>query len=385
MRTRTLGALPLCLALACGSASADGHESEAAESTESSSSSSSGPVETPAPRATRVETATVTPSPADLTLRLPGEVEGSRDALLAAALGGYVEAVQVEEGEEVRRNQVLARVDAASHGARLAQARVELDAAQRELDRAERLGGAIGEQQRDAAQARVDAAQAAVRTAQVQAGRATIRAPFAGTIAAVDIERGEVAPPGAPAIRLVQLDPVHVNLAVPDRDVVALRPGMEARVWTNARGEPFEGRVLRISPAADLQTRAFSVDVEVQNPEGELLPGMIAQVEIHAGAAEPRIVLPQYVLVTRVSENGVFVHRDGVAHWRPVEVERVVRDQIIVASGVSAGDEVVVTGHRELAEGDTLLVAREGRCCESGRVVFDEEAGPVAQLGEDAE
>ncbi|HJL31824.1 MAG TPA: hypothetical protein RMI62_22265, partial [Polyangiaceae bacterium LLY-WYZ-15_(1-7)] len=150
MRTRTLGALPLCLALACGSASADGHESEAAESTESSSSSSSGPVETPAPRATRVETATVTPSPADLTLRLPGEVEGSRDALLAAALGGYVEAVQVEEGEEVRRNQVLARVDAASHGARLAQARVELDAAQRELDRAERLGGAISEQQRDA-------------------------------------------------------------------------------------------------------------------------------------------------------------------------------------------------------------------------------------------
>lgn len=331
--------------------------------------------ETPSATATRVETAEVRPSTAALEMLLPGEVEGSRDALLAASLGGYVESVQVAEGDEVRSGQVLVRVDAATHSARLQQARIEVESAQRELARAERLRDAISQQQREAAQHRVDAARAAQRTAQIQAGRAIIRAPFAGTVAALDAERGEVVAPGAPVVRLVQLNPVHISLAVPDRDVTALSVDMPARIRTRAHGTPVEGRVARISPAADLQTRAFEVIVEVDNTEGHLLPGMIAQVEIDAAAARDQIVLPQHVLVTRLADNGVFVVEDGIARWRVVEVARVVRDQVIIESGVDAGDEVVVTGHRELQDGDALLVARHGWCCEGSRVMFDTPLG----------
>lgn len=348
---------------ACGEASADPEPEPPVER------------ETPSATATRVETAEVQPSRAALEMRLPGEVEGSRDALLAASLGGYVEAVSVEEGDEVRSGQVLVRVDAATHSARLQQASIEVESAERELARAQRLRDAISEQQRDAAQHRLDAARAAQRTARVQAGRAIIRAPFAGTVAQLDAERGEVVAPGAPVVRLVQLDPVHVSLAVPDRDVTALAVDMPARIWTRAHGTPVEGRIMRISPAADLQTRAFEVVVEAANAEGRLLPGMIAQVEVDAEAAlTEQIMLPQHVLVTRLDENGVFVVEDGVARWHVVEVARVVRDQVIVESGVSVGDEVVVTGHRELQDGDTLLVARHGRCCEGSRIVFEEEA-----------
>lgn len=360
-------------AWACGEASAD-PETEA-------------PVEreTPSASATRVETAEIEASRAALQMRLPGEVEGSRDALLAAALGGYVEAVSVAEGDEVRSGQVLVRVDAATHTARLQQARIEVESAERELARAQRLRDAISEQQREAAQHRLDAARAAQRTAQVQAGRATIRAPFAGTIAQLDVERGEVVAPGAPVVRLVQLDPVHISLAVPDRDVTALAVDMPARIRTRAHGTSVEGRILRISPAADLQTRAFEVLVEVANADGSLLPGMIAQVEVDAEAAvTDQIVLPQHVLVTRLDDNGVFVVEEGIARWRVVEVARVVRDQVIIGSGIQIGDEVVVTGHRELQDGDTLLVARHGRCCDGSRIVFDtplEGPGPAIAEG----
>lgn len=349
--------------------------------------------ETPSATATRVETAEVHASSASLQMRLPGEVEGSRDALLAASLGGYVESVSVTEGEEVRSGQVRVRVDAATHSARLQQARVEVESAQRELQRAERLRDAISAQQREAAADRLNAARAAQRTAQVQAGRAVIRAPFAGTIAKLDAERGEVVAPGAPIVRLVQLNPVHISLAVPDRDVTALRVDMPARIRTRAHGTPVEGRIARVSPAADLQTRAFEVVVEVDNSDGRLLPGMIAQVEVDADdAATDQIVLPQHVLVTRLDENGVFVAESAgdthTARWRPVEVARVVRDQVIIESGVHVGDRVVVTGHRELQEGDTLLIARHGQCCEGSRVVFDapiEGPGPaVPETEEDA-
>ncbi len=369
MNRRLLGVPFLLLAIACGDASAADEAPPAARVVP----------ETPNARAVRVETATIQVSETALRVRLPGEVEGSRDALLGAALGGFVEAVSVAEGDEVRANATLVRVDAASHAARVAQARVEVDAAERELARAERLQGTIAEQQVDAARTRVDAAKAALQAAQIGVSRAVVRAPFAGVVAQVDVERGEIAAPGAPLVRVVQLDPVHVSLSVPDRDVVTLRPGMTAQIRAGAEPTPREGRVLRISPAADLRTRAFVVDVEVPNPDRKLLPGMIAQVEIVAEGAGRRVVLPSDVLVTRLGGNGVFVAREGVAAWRPLEIESVVRDQVIVSSGLAEGDEVVVVGHRELQEGDPLLVGRRGRCCTDGRVTHDDVSGARAE------
>lgn len=321
-------------------------------------------------RATRVEVASILPSTAALRVNLPGEVEGSRDALLAAALGGFVERVLVREGDEVRSGQVLVRVDTATAGTRVAQARVELEAAERELDRSERLAGAATEQERDNARTRVAAARAAVRSAQVQGARAVVRAPFAGTVADVAVEQGEVAAPGAPLVRLVRLEPIHVTLAVPDRDVVSLRRGMEAEVVAGAGGTPAIGQITHVAPAADLETRAFEVVVELPNEGRRFLPGMIAQVALSAGGDQERIVLPQHVLVTGPDGNGVFVEREGVATWQPVVLGDVVRDQVIIASGVEAGARVIVTGHRELAEGDRVLVVREGSCCAGGRVSF---------------
>lgn len=368
MIRRSHGALVLLFAVACGDASAADEVAPRVAP------------ETPNARAVRVETATVSTSEAALRVRLPGEVEGSRDALLGAALGGFVEAVSVAEGDEVRSGATLVRVDAATHAARVAQARVEVDAAERELARAERLQGTIAEQQLDAARTRVDAAKAALQSAQIGVSRAVVRAPFAGVVAQVDVERGEIAAPGAPLVRLVQLDPVLVTLSVPDRDVVALRVGMEAQVRAGAEPMPRVGRIARISPAADLRTRAFSVEVELPNADRKLLPGMIAQVEISAQGGGRRVVLPSDVLVTRLGGNGVFVARDGVAVWRPLEIESVVRDQVIVAAGLEEGDEVVVIGHRELQEGDPLLVGRHGTCCTDGRVIYDGPSGVTASV-----
>ncbi|MEM9861850.1 MAG: efflux RND transporter periplasmic adaptor subunit [Myxococcota bacterium] len=362
--------LPLAMALLVGC-------------TEESSAPASSESVAPDPaalRATRVEIARVLPTAASLSTRWPGEVVGSEDALLASAMGGFIERVLVEEGEDVQRNQTLVRVDTASASAQAGMARVELDAAQRELERAERLGDAITEQQLDAARNRVAAARAALRVANVASSRSVIRAPFAGTVAALDVERGEVAAPGVPLVRLVKLSPVHISLSVPDRDVASLRPGMEVRVQADANGGVGTGVVERVSPAADLRTRAFEVRVEVANEGRQLLPGMIAEVEVSGASIEGAVVVPQYTLVTALEENGVFVEVDGKAVWRPVRVGRVVRDQVLIEDGLAVGERLIVTGHRELQEGDDVLVMREGACCTDGRVRFAE--GPDATAPE---
>ena len=129
---------------------------------------------------TRVEVATLKQTDAKLHFRVPGEVEGSRDALLGAPLGGYIERVAVEAGDKVKQHQVLALVDSASHAARSKQAKIELEAAERELKRSQAMADAIPKAELDAAETRVAAAKAAINTHQVNLNYSVINAPFAG-------------------------------------------------------------------------------------------------------------------------------------------------------------------------------------------------------------
>jgi RND family efflux transporter MFP subunit len=353
------------LASACSSAAGQNGEEE------SSSEASEG--EAPAvanSTATRVEVAAIQASEATLELSLPGEVAGAHDAILGSAMGGFIERVLVENGDEVRSGQVLIRVDTQIASARLAQIQVELGSAQREVERGQRLGDALAQAQRDAYQTRYDAADAARQSAQLALRRSTIRAPFAGVVANLDADQGEIAAPGAPLLRLIDLDEVKVQISVSDRDVVALEEGMTASITTDAASGVYEGTVSHINPAADMQTRSFLVDISVANAERNLLPGMIAQVRIEAVLEGDGLVIPQDWVVTKLGGLGVFIEEDGVARWRPVTLGAVVRHQVIVTDGLSLGSRVIVTGHRELADGDPVLVVREGTCCDEGRVSF---------------
>jgi membrane fusion protein, multidrug efflux system len=325
---------------------------------------------TPKAKATRVEVATIRPSAAQLVLSLPGEVEASRDAQLSASLGGFVEKVSVKAGEKVKKGQILALIDTASHGARVAQAKVEVDTAKRELERQKLLGKAVAQAAIDAAESRYEAAKAAYRSANVSLDRSVIKAPFAGVMAKVDVEVGETAAPGVPLMRVIQLDPVKVTVSLSDRDVLSVRQGMAAMIGTDARGTLIEGKVALVRPAADVNTRAFAAEIEIDNAEQRLLPGMIANVQVKSDGAGEELVISQDWLVTKPDELGVYVHADGVAKWRPVKIGPIVRDRVVLLEGLAKGDELIISGHRELADGDPLLVARRGVCCVDGRVDF---------------
>jgi membrane fusion protein (multidrug efflux system) len=321
--------------------------------------------------ATRIEAATIAPSTAAIQLVRPGEVDAAKEAHVAAALGGFVESVDVDVGDLVKKGQVLAKVDTSLQSANRALAKVEVEEAKREYNRIKGLGKAITKARIDAAKTRIERAKAQYRIAQIQSSRTVIKAPFAGVIADVTMEAGEVAPPGAMIARIVRLDPAVINVAVSDRDVGNLAVGGVASITTGANPSPIEGKIARIDPTANLKTRAFTVEVEVPNEERRFRPGMIATVEFRDSIAEDQIILPQELLVTKLDQNGVFVvDDDNVARWRPLVLGTVVRDQVIVAEGLRAGDNVVVLGHRSLADGDPLIVARQGECCTDGRVIF---------------
>jgi membrane fusion protein, multidrug efflux system len=345
----------------------------------------------------RVEVVVVQPSGRSVTMTVPGEVEGNRDAFLAAPLGGYIERVSVKEGDRVKAGDVLAHVDRTTHAVRQTRAKLDLDSARRELTRAQTIADSIPQAELDAARDRVNIAEATLQELRHNSNRALIVAPFSGVVTKVDAEVGEVAPPGAPLIRLVQLSPVRVSVALSDRDLGLAKVGARATIYLDARAGRFEGTIASISRAADLKTRSFEALIEVPNEKELLLPGMIANVTLDSGATETetppnkslakagatkaqnkqppsnpdQLIVSQDWLVTRRDGVGVFIEQHGKAVWRPVQLGDVLRKQVVVESGLKAGDALIIVGHRELVDGDEVLVHRRGRCCLNGRAIFD--------------
>ena len=324
------------------------------------------------PGATRVEVVTVQPSSAQIDLMLPGEVKGARDVVLASGNGGLVESLKVRRGEVVTKGQSIARIDASLFSAQLAQAEAQAKQAADSLVRQERMGDLGSNAALEAARTQSLVADANLKQAKSRLYRAAISAPFSGTIADTYVEAGAYASPGSPVARIVSLDPVRVNLSVADRDVVTLHEGMVVEVRSNARSGVFQGEITHVGPAADLRTRAFPVEVTVPNPDQALLPGMIAQVTVHSEVAENAVVVPQDWIVTQRTTQGVFIEQDGAAVWRTVKLGDVAGDQVVVDSGIEHGDRVVITGHRDLTDGEKLLIARSGTCCTDGRATWGE-------------
>ncbi len=253
MKALTLSALAATLLAGCGDATAETTSDPAA-------------VTVPAAPETRVEAARIEPSAAALDLMLPGEVSGSKDARLASANGGYVEKVLVKRGQSVRAGQALAYIDTRTHRAQREQAQAQHDLAVSEAGRLDKLGDHATASQKAQASTQVAVTKAALDMAEARAARAVVTAPFPGVIGQVAVEEGEVLGPGSPVARLVQLDPVHVTVSVSDRDVGALRVGQRVRVSTDAVPRIFDGDLVAIDPAADLNTRTFLAEIAVPNP-----------------------------------------------------------------------------------------------------------------------
>jgi RND family efflux transporter MFP subunit len=309
-------------------------------------------------------------------MRVPGEVEGVRDAQLGASLGGYIEQVSVSEGDHVKKGAVLARVDSQTYSTRLLRAKVEKEAAEREFARTLSLGDSVATAELDGAKDRVATAKATLSELQVAVSRTVINAPFEGVVVRVDAEVGEVAAPGAPLFRLVQLNPVRVNVALSDRDMALAQVGMRATVELAARSGQYEGKIVQLSQAANLKTRSFEALVEVENEDEALLPGMIAQVSLSTEGGEDakvsKLLVSQDWLVTDPAGVGAFVAENGKAVWRPLKLGAVVRRQVEILDGLKSGDALIIVGHRSLAEGDDVLIHRKGVCCENGRAIFSE-------------
>jgi RND family efflux transporter MFP subunit len=267
-------------------------------------------------------------------------------------------------------NQAASTVREAEAG--LAKARLDLDRA-RTLFAAESLTRPdldSAQASFDASQARLDSARAQVALAEIALRDCALVAPISGVVLERRIEAGALAGTGLVGFVIARVSPVKVVFGVPDLLVHRIAPGGELDVATEAFGETrFRGRVTAISPAADLQSRVFNVEVTVPNADGRLKPGMIGRVEVSAGpiataSAGAATVSVPLVAVVQPQTGGeayaVYVV-DGsadkaVARARQVTLGDVRGNAVAVTRGLQAGERVVVSGASLLVDGESVRV-----------------------------
>ena len=311
-------------------------------------------------RALRVEAISVESRTQALTVKLPGEVESARRARLASPTGGFVQKLFVRKGHRVKKGQDLAWINKDIAYAQLEQAEAQLELARHEMELVEAAGESMPRTRKVRTKAQLKTAQAMHKLAAINARRSRLQAPFAGVISRMNIALGEVIAPGQMVMLLENIDTVKVTVSISDRDIRWVRKGVQARVQLDGGSAAIDATVSRVSPSADLETRTFIAEIDLENKLDFLRPGMLGTVIIESEFENKAIAIPQYALLTRKEGNGVFVVENQKALWRPVQIGRLRGHSLVVLSGLKDGDELIIRGHRELNNGDEVLVVAAG-------------------------
>lgn len=246
---------------------------------------------------------------------------------------------------ESQLEQVRAQRDVAAAG---------VDAAQSQLDLV--LQGPLPEDIQ-AAEANLRQAEAALAMTQLQVANAQVTSPVSGIIASKMVEPGDFASAGVPVFRVVQVDPIVLRIEVGGRDVVRLKPGMTTRLYVDAfPGQSFEGQISLVESVADPATRLFGVRIETPNPDGLLRSGMAARVQVLLDQARDVVAVPDTALVAERDETSVFVVSGDYVVRRPVTIGLVANGYAEITSGLSVGEEIVVSGQNFITDGSKIQI-----------------------------
>lgn len=333
---------------------------------------------------------------------LSGSLKANAEFEVAARIGGRVETVEVQIGDEIRRGQIIARLDDDAAIQEREQARAELRVAEASVEEAQsaltlakaeyarinRLHrqGISAEAELERAQAEQAAAQARLRLAQaqvaqrqallraaeIQLGYTQVRADWSGGadtrwVGQRFVDPGAILPVNAPIISVLDLDPVIAVISVGEHDYVRLRPGQHATVRAAALSQfEFPATVMRLAPRLDEDSRQARVELAVSNAEHWLKPGMFVQVEVVLASVSAPVVIPQAALVQRDGETGVFQVEVGVdsddegsgravAHFTPVTTGVAEGKWIQILEPELEG-WVVTLGQHLLREGEIVRV-----------------------------
>jgi len=318
-----------------------------------------------------VDVVTIAPGSALVTQDLPGRLEAYRSAQVRARVEGIVEKRLFAEGSDVKEGTTLFQIDPRNYAAAVEATKADVDAARLVVERYKPLLEirAVSQQEYDAALAKLKQAQAALTRAQLDLENTRVPAPISGRIGRALVTEGALVGRGeaTPLALIEQIDPIYANFTQPGRELLrlqaAIRDGKLKRAETakvelvleDGRVYPSPGRILFSDLAVDAGTGSVSLRAEFPNPSRDILPGMFVRIRFPEAVAIDALRVPQRAVFT--GPQGQYVMAIGAeskVEVRPVSTGGMAGGDFVVASGLKAGDQVIVNGIQKAPPGTVV-------------------------------
>ena len=299
------------------------------------------------------------------TIQLTAEIRPWQEIDIHAKVAGYLKTITVDIGDKVRSGQVIATLDLPEQRQDQAKAEADYKVAKLDFDRIEAViqkqPGLLAQEEVDKARGTYEQAQATYERMKILADYAVIKAPFSGVITKRSADPGALVQAGTasntqamPLVHLAEMDKLRLDFPVPESNVSLIKVGMPVDVSIQATGEVVHGSVARMSDKVDPATRTMDVEVDIDNSDLRLKPGMYATAVISLDTKQDTLAAPVQAVVTGDKPNVWVVNTQNVVEEHPVTLGIQTPDKIEITSGVSEGDLLVYGNRNDVSLGMTV-------------------------------
>lgn len=303
----------------------------------------------------------------DNTLNLPGNIEAVEQASLYSHITGYLRKIYVDEGDTVKKGQLLAEIDAPDIVQEYRKAKADYDLKAVTLKRNTELlkEQVISEQEYDTLMAETEEAKAKLDNAAANMGYTRVTAPFSGSIARRFKYPGDLINSGtkggdSPIFLIVNEKELRVAVSVPQNELANIQVGRVADIHIDAvPNHVFEGKISRLDALLDETTKTQRVLIDLEGDDPGVHAGMFASVSLHTASREHALTLPKEAILSENDKNYAYIFKGGQARRVPVSLGLSDGSYTEVIQGLTPEDKVILANGSGVADGMEVALADE--------------------------
>ena len=285
-------------------------------------------------------------------ISLSGSIEANENVEIRSEVSGIVEKISFSEGTNVRKGQVLLKVNDLELRAQLSQAITKQKLASENERRAKLLlqKEAISQEEYEIASAEFRSLKAQTQLIQAQIAKTTIRAPFSGKIGLRNISPGTYVTPTTLITKLVSSSQVKISFSIPEKYASEIENNAAILFTIPNNPQKFSAKIYAIEPEIETATRTLKIRAIADNSNGKLLPGTFATIELSLKNIKDAIVIPTEAVVPIQNGKVVYIANNGKA--KEVKIETLARTakDVVVTSGIKSGDTLLTSGVMSLKD-----------------------------------
>lgn len=310
-----------------------------------------------------INVVTLALSPTTITdrINLPGYIEPWTRLQLMAKLNGTITEVLAREGDRVKKDDILARIEDDDFRIALDRAEAAYNLSKTEYSRTKAMydKGVIPVATLDSAKTAMQKARADYEDARLLLSRTTVTSPMNGIISRMDAKIGLQLSVGDPLAEILQIGRMKGVVGIPESDVNAVRRLKNVELTVQALGDKiFNGKIYFLSPSPQTAARLYNLELAVQNDTGELLDGMFVRADIVKERVENALAVPFYSVISRNGEQYVFIEQEGIARKRMVTLGIMEKWMVQITAGLNPDDRLLVEGHRDVEDNQKVTVIK---------------------------